>query len=186
MDNLTSLLKTKKTVFTFQDVKNILKIPTDSGTKSFLQRAKANQSLYSPYKWFWALPNYDPLELACKIKAKAYVSCETILFKEGIFFQFYGNTISCVSDDSRKYKIDKKDVFYYKIKSDILNNPIGIKEYNNYRIATPERALCDYIYLHPNGTIDSPESINQIRLKQVLPIYPKKTALYIHKLLNVK
>jgi hypothetical protein len=53
-------------------------------------------------------------------------------------------------------------------------------------MATPERALCDYIYLHPNGTIDAPESINKIRLNQILPIYPKKTVLYIQKLLDVK
>lgn len=50
MENLTILLKTKKTVFFFQEIKKFLKIPTDAGTKSFLQRAKANQSLYNPYK----------------------------------------------------------------------------------------------------------------------------------------
>ena len=186
MENLSTLLKTKKTVFTFQEVKNILKIPTDAGTKSFLQRAKANESLYNPYKGFWVLPNYEPLELACKIKDKSYISCETVLFKEGVFFQFYGNTISCMANESRKYKIDKKEVVYYKIKSDILNNPIGIRVNGNYRIATPERALCDYIYINPRGVIDAPENINKIRIRQILPIYPKQTALYIQKLLHVE
>ncbi len=186
MENLTTLLKTKKTVFSFQEVKQILEIPTEAGTKSFLQRAKANRSLANPYKGFRTLPNYEPFELACKIKSKAYVSCETVLFKEGVFFQFYGNTISCISDDSRKYKVDGKELIYYKIKSDILENPIGIRESGNYRIATPERALCDYIYLNPRGVIDAPENINKVRLKQILPIYPKQTSLYIEKLLNVK
>lgn len=108
------------------------------------------------------------------------------MFKEAVLFQFYGNTISCVSDDSRNYTIEGKCFPYYKIKSDILNNPIGIREYDNYRIATPERALCDYVYLHPNASIDAPESINRIRIKQILPIYPKQTALYIAKLLDVQ
>lgn len=186
MDNLTTLIKTQKTIFTFQEVKNFLKIPTDAGVKSFLQRAKANQSLYNHYKGYRALPNYNPYELACKIKSGSYVSCETVLFKDGVFFQFYGNTISCICDDSRKYKIDGNAVIYYKIKSEIFKNPIGIKDYKNYRIATPERALCDYIYLNPNGTIDAPESINMTRISQILPIYPAKTALYIKKLLHVQ
>ena len=186
MKNLTILLKTKKTVFSFQEIKKILKIPTDAGTKSFLQRAKANQSLYNPYKGYWALPNYEPWELACKIKSNSYISTETVLFKEWVFFQFYGNTISCIANESRKYKIDNKELIYYKIKSDISNNPIGIREYANYRIATPERALCDYIYLNPHGVIDATENINQIRLNQIIDIYPKKTVLYIKKLLHVE
>jgi hypothetical protein len=184
MDNLTTLLKTRRTVFSFQEVKDILQIPTDAGVKSFLQRAKANDALLNPIKGIWALSVYDPKELACKLKKGSYISCETVLFKEGVFFQFYGNTISCVANDSRNYTIDGQYFPYYKIKSSILYNPIGIREYDNYRIATPERALCDYVYLHPNASIDAPESINQIRLKQILPIYPRQTALYISKLLD--
>ncbi|MEI7562726.1 MAG: hypothetical protein WCJ39_03250 [bacterium] len=186
MENLSTLLKTRKTVFSFQEVKYFLKIPTDAGTKSFLQRAKANGSLGNPYKGYWTLPNYDPMELACKIKKNAYISCETVLFKEGVFFQFYGNTFSCASDDSRSYTIDGRNFPYYKIKTSILHNPIGIRQYDNYRIATPERALCDFVYLYPRASIDAPESINKVRLKQILPIYPRQTALYIQKLLDVE
>ncbi len=186
MNIITTLIETGKTIFTNQELKEIVKIPTAKGFESFLYRAKKSKTLYNPIKGYRALPNYEPMELACKIKKNTYISCETVLFKEGVFFQFYGNTFSCVTSDSRYYKIDGRLFPYYKIKSSILNNPIGIRDYDNYRIATPERALCDYIYLHPNGSIDAPESINQIRLKQILPIYPKKTALYIQKLLNVE
>ncbi len=186
MNNLTQLIKTKKTVFSFQELKEILQIPSDDGVKSFLKRAKENKTLSNPYKGFWVLPNYNPWELSCKIKPRAYISCETVLFKEGVFFQFYGNTISCINNRSEQYTLDEKYFIYYKMKPEILNNPIGIREYENYRIATPERALCDYIYLNPRASIDAPESINKIRLHQILPFYPKKTALYIEKLLNVE
>lgn len=186
MNNISTLSKTKKTVFTFAEIKKTLAISTDTGVKSFLQRAKANQSLYNPYKGIRTLPNYDHFELSHVFRPQSYISLETVLFKEGVFFQYYGNTISCASNDSRNYSIDKKAFIYYKIKDEILRNPIGIKKYDHYRIATAERALCDYIYLHPNGRIDAPESINKIRLKQILPIYPKKTALYIQKLLDGK
>ncbi|HRX63528.1 MAG TPA: hypothetical protein P5060_00260 [Candidatus Absconditabacterales bacterium] len=185
MNNIIKLIKSNQTVFSIQELEKIFDIPTKKGLESFLYRSKKNKSLENPYHGIRALPNYENLELACKIKPNSYISCERVLFQEGVFFQFYGNTYSCVSNESCKYKIGDKDFLYYKIKSDILNNPIGIRNYDNYRIATAERALCDYIYLNPNGKIDAPESINQVRLKQILPIYPKKTALYIKKLLNV-
>jgi hypothetical protein len=185
MDNITKLITTKQTVFSFQELKKLLNIPTNAGVKSFLQRAKHNQTLNNPFKGFRALPHYNTRELACKIKPQAYISCETVLFKEGVFFQFYGNTVSCISNDTRKYQIDGKPVLYYKIKNSLLNNPIGIRNYEHYRVATPERALCDYIYLNPRGSIDAPESINQIRLQDMLPFYPKTTILAIEKLLHV-
>lgn len=186
MNNIGAIIKSKKTVFTFQEIKKILGIPTDAGVKSFLQRAKANRLLYGHYKGIRTLHNYDPFEFAQIFRPQSYISLETVLFKEGVFFQYYGNTISCASTDSRNYVIDGKTYAFYKIKSDILNNPIGIRNYEHYRIATPERALCDYVYLHPRATIDAPESINKIRLNQILPIYPQKTALYIKKLLDAE
>ena len=36
---------------------------------------------------------------------------------------------------------------YRKIKNEILLNPLGIKNKNNVQIATPERAICDKLYL---------------------------------------
>jgi hypothetical protein len=186
MNNIAQLLKTQKTVFSFQELKEILNIPTDRGLKSFLWRTKENKVLSNPYKGFRALPNYDTWELSYKMKTQSYISCETVLFKEGAFFQFYGNTISCINNRPYQYSIDGQLFIYHKIKDKILNNPIGIRDYKTYRIATLERALCDYIYLNPHGVIDAPESINKIRLNQILPFYPKKTALYIKKLLDVE
>jgi hypothetical protein len=186
MNNLTQLITTPKTIFTFQEVKEILQIPTDEGVKSFLKRAKKNQALSNPYRGFRALPNYDTFELAYKMRPDGYISCETVLFREGVFFQFYGNTVSCMASRSNHYKIDEKNIIYYKLNPELLHNDNGIRTYETYRIATPERALCDYIYLNPRASIDAPESINRIRLSQILPLYPKKTALYIEKLLNVE
>jgi len=185
MNYAFQLYSSKKTIFSIDDIQKLVSFPSKDAMNKFLQRAKKDKILLNPYKGYRALPNYEPYELACKIKNKAYLSCETVLFKEGVFFQFYGNTFSCIANDSRKCQIDGKDFLYYKIKSSISDNPIGIKEYNNYRIATPERALCDYIYLNPRGVIDAPENINKDRLKQILPIYPQSTNLAIQKLINV-
>lgn len=184
MNHLTKILQTNRSVFSFQDIKQITQIATDAGVKSFLQRSKDGGSLLNPIKWWRTLPHYDPFVLACAMRLWSYISCETVLFREGVFFQFYGNTVSCIASQPSHHAIGTESIVYYRIKPSIFTSTQGIREHHGYRIATPERALCDYIYLNPRGVIDAPESINRIRIKQLLPLYPKKTALYITKLLD--
>lgn len=189
MDNLTTLLKTKKTVFTFQEVKNFLKIPTDAGVKSFLQRAKANKSLLSPIKGIRTLSVYQKYELACKLKKDSYVSLETVLYDVGAIFQAYFSTVTCIASQTITYHFDNKQYKYSKIKNDLLKNTLGIKEYEHYRMAMPERALCDYVYLYPNAMLDNPEIFHKrdalVRLKKFLPLYPKQTRTHILRILKL-
>jgi len=185
MQKIKQLLELKQTVFSIRELYDIFPDTNTRNVDNFLYRTKKSGLLLNLRKGIWALPNYNALELACKIKIPSYISCETVLFKEGVIFQFYGNTFSCISGDSRRYNIDGKEYIYYKIQTKISSKIIGIRKYENYNIATPERALCDYIYLNPKGVIDAPESINKDRLKQILPLYPKSTNLVIQKLVNV-
>ncbi len=189
MDNLSTLLKTKKTVFSFQEVKFFLQIPTDAGVKSFLQRAKANQSLLNPIKGIRTLPVYDHKELACMLKKNSYISLETVLYDFGAIFQAYFHSVTCVANQSINYNFNDRKYTYSKIKEDILHNDLGIKTYDNYRIAMPERALCDYIYLHPTAPLDNPEIFHKadsiVRLRKFLSLYPKKTKEHIRKVLKL-
>jgi len=110
---------------------------------------------------------------------------ETVLYDSGAIFQYYGNYTSCVSDDSRTISIDDHTYAYSKIKDSILLDPIAIRDYGSYRISTPERALCDYIYLHPKAQLDDTSIFEWTRLRQILALYPKKTALTIKQMLDV-
>ena len=65
MNNISALLKTKKTVYTFDQLKEIFQIPTIAGLKSFLQRAKKDGRLLNPRKGVRTLPVFDPDECAC-------------------------------------------------------------------------------------------------------------------------
>ena len=189
MDNIITLLKTKKTVFSFQEVKEYLQIPTNAGVKSFLQRAKANQALLNPIKGIRTLPVYNHQELACMLKKDSYISLETVLYDFGAIFQAYFHLVTCVSSQSISYNFNDRQYSYSKIKDDILNNDLGIKNYDNYRIAMPERALCDYIYLHPTAPLDNPEIFHKedslIRLRKFLPLYPKQTKEHIRRVLKL-
>ena len=182
MNRLSKLLGAKKTVFNYDDLKTIFPDITDHNLRIYLHNLKKNNILKNPLKGYRALPNYDPKELVYSIKKSGYISTQTVLFREGVMFQFMWNTWECMADRHKEYIIDGQNIKFYKLKPELLNNPIGIREYDNYRIATPERALCDYIYLYPKAWIDAPENINKIRLKQILPYYPKATALAINKL----
>ena len=173
MKKIAKLISTKKTVFTIPELTTYLQIPTQAGLKSFLQRAKHSKILLNPIKGIRTLPVYDPFEFSSKLNSDSYISCETVLFREGIFFQFYGNTVSAVTFKSRNYHIGDQHFIYYRIQPKIAQNPMGIREYDTYRMATPERALCDYIYLHPKASIDAPELINQRRIESSTLSIPK-------------
>lgn len=79
---------------------------------------------------------------------------------------------------------------YTKIKTELFENGVGIKEYPTYRMAMPERALCDYLYLYPRATLDNPEIFNTptsiARFKKFLPFYPRTTQNTLRKLLKLQ
>ena len=89
-------------------------------------------------------------------------------------FSFMEIHVSVVTFTSRNYDIDDQHFIYYYIQPKIVQNTRGITEYDDYRMATLERALCDYIYLHPKASIDAPALIDQRRIEKLYSFYPKK------------
>lgn len=66
------------------------------------------------------------LELANKIYTPSYISFEIVLVKEGIIFQKY-QTIFAASYLSRRIKVGEQEIFYRKIKNEILLNNLESK-----------------------------------------------------------
>lgn len=158
------LINTGKTVFRRHDIALIVDIPSMSGLSNFLMRAKKQNILQLVHNGLRALYRYNPKELASKIRKKSYISLETVLYEAGVTFQFSPQTIHCISDDSRQYRIHEYSYIYHKIKTDILLNPLGIISTATTRIATPERALCDLLYLYPQTSIENIEILDQRKL----------------------
>ena len=151
MKYLKELIVTKKTVFTSDEIKNILSNISPETLEKSLYRAKQNGDLLNPYKGIWTLPVYDEKELACKLKKNSYISLESVLYDAGAIFQSYLNTETCVAQSTLDLVINGINYRYNKIKDDLLLNDTFVKQYDDYRIATPERALCDYVYLFPRA-----------------------------------
>lgn len=173
-----------KTVFTVQDC--LLLFPTTKAqtVRNFFQRMKKKWIMHQAQWWIWTLKEYDHYELFSKLKKNSYISCETVLKQAGVIFQRQGNTITWISDNSIQKSVDGWNYTYRKIQSTILLEPAWIIHANHYAIATPERALCDIIYLSPDMYFDDLSSLSQEKIKVLSQYYPPRVLSRLTKLFN--
>ncbi len=187
MKYLKLVIESKKTVFTISELKFLFKIKNSAQINLIMQRMKKQNIVKNLWYGIWTLPEYDKLELASKLRQSSYISLEYILQKNGIIFQSYEKTITLVSHNTFNKKIDWLNFEYHKIKSTILTNPLWLVYTGKYYIATPERAVCDMIYLYKNIFFDNIQSLDSQLLSSLSKIYPHTTSLLIKKLIkNVK
>jgi len=184
--NFIKLLRSQKTVFTTEDLKLILDTNNENTIRNFFYRAQKKWLLENIYYWIRKLVDKDIniFEFASKVKKNSYISFETVLKKEWIIFQYYGNTIFLASDNTWEKKTKDFIIKYNKLKSDILINPLGINHKKWYAIASPERAICDRIYISPGYFFDNLENIDLEKLAQISQIYNKRVILEVKKLIQ--
>lgn len=188
MNQIAKLLNSKQTVFTLSELKSHLQIPTESGLKSFLQRAKKDGRLLNPQKGIRTLPVYDMNELAGKLFPGGYISLEPVLFQAGVMFQYYGNTVQCIWHKNADIFFNNQNYTARVLKKDLYNNPTCIQEFYGYRKAMPERAFCDLVYLRPQAQVDNPQyfqsETSKVRFEMLFPFYPKATQKRILNLIS--
>jgi len=173
-DFFATLLRSKNTVFTFKELSLIWNETDVKLIKKRVYRYTKKGKLHSIRKGIYAKDkNYDKLELANKIFTPAYISLETVLSREGIVFQHYGQ-IFVVSYLSREIICDGQTYIFRRMKSVILTNSVNVEKEENYYIASKERAFLDTIYLNKNYHFDNLSSINWDKCFEMLPIYDNK------------
>jgi len=184
MKFLDKIIDSKKTVFTYKDIELILWILNKNTIKSFFYRAKKIWFLKNIYKWLYTLKDFNKNELFCKLKKNSYISFETVLKEESVIFQYYWNNIFLASNNTWEKKILEYAVHFFKIKDDILYNPLWLINKWNYTIATAERAICDIIYIAKDYYFDNLEWINKNKLIEISKIYNKRVVLKIQELIK--
>ncbi|MCF7834912.1 hypothetical protein K9M48_02555 [Candidatus Gracilibacteria bacterium] len=184
MKHIDKILESGNTVFKANEFALLLDITNKNTLKTLIQRLKKSRIIIYHGGGLRSLKKYDSYELASKIKSKSYISLETVLQKEGIIFQDYGNTVTLISDKSFEKIIDTRKYSFSKIKDTILLNTIGIKDMGKYMMASKERAICDRIYLTPSYYFDNLGNLNTKLLEKLSTIYNKSTNLRIKKLLH--
>ena len=172
-DYIARLLRSKNTVFTFQEITLIWGETNVVRAKQRINRYVKTGKLYAVRRGIYAKDEtYNKLELATRIYAPAYISFETVLAAEGVVFQFYGQ-IFAASYLARELVINGQTYAFKKIKNAILLNPAGIAN-DGYSIATAERAFLDTIYLNKDYHFDNLRPLNWDKVFEMLPIYENK------------
>lgn len=185
MKNIAKIIASEKTVFTISDIQKLLHIDNYGYARLLLHRWKKSSIVKNPYAGIFTLPKYDMYEFASKLQPWSYISFETVLQNAGIIFQDYEHTIMLAGNDTMQKKIGDTTYVYHKIKDGILYNPLGIENHDNkYMIASPERAVCDMIYLYKNIYFDNVRDLSKEKLETIKQIYPKATILLINNLIQ--
>lgn len=174
-DNLIAkLYESPKTILT---IKDIALIWGETNTVNLISKIKyyAKQgSLVRLTRGVFAKDkNYNPKELATSLYTPSYISFETVLREAGIIFQ-HQTAIFVAGPYPTTKKISDQTITFRKLKDSVLYSALGIKNEENYSIATPERAFLDTIYLSPKFYFDNLRSINWETCAELAKIYDNK------------
>lgn len=151
---------TTQTVFGFSDLSNAVEGYSGSKLRSALKYAVQKGDLYRISKGIYSLSKeYSKQEFANKYISPSYIGLYTVFQVTGIVFQPY-TSIYLIANRSREVEIDSQKYIYRKIKNEMLLNPMGIINENYVQKATPERAICDKLYLDGDEYFDNLRSID--------------------------
>lgn len=172
MDNLMAkIYQSPKTVLTNKDLALIWEETNANNLKAKIAYYVKRGALIRLTRGVFAKDeNYNVKELATSIYTPSYISFETVLREAGIIFQHY-DTIFVAAPYAFSKKIDKHTFTFRKLKDNLLFNPAGIKNENDYSLATAERAFLDMIYLFPKYYFDNLKPINWERCRKLVKIY---------------
>lgn len=171
---LEILLRSSKTIFSTKDAallwsENDKKTITDR-LKKYAKTGKlvrVRRGLYAKDN------NYDRFELATRIYTPSYISFETVLTREGINFQYYGN-IFVASYINREITVGDQKITFVRMKDYVLSNTVGIEHKGTYAGATKERAFLDRIYVSKDYYFDNLASLDWDKVFEILSIYHNK------------
>ncbi len=164
-----------KTVFTVSDLAILWNIVNKNVLRVTIARAKGYGYLESIRRGMYRLIGKDvnKLELAGKLKKNSYISFETVLAHQGVINQWY-EAITSASDRKLEVVNEYGEFTYRRLPERVVSNMSGIVNKRIYRIATVERAICDYFYKVGWVYLDDVHDINIDKLMQIAQIYRSK------------
>ncbi len=171
---LGAILRSPNTVFSTKDVALLWNEDDKSVITDRLKRYVQAEKLIRVRRGLYAKDkNYNRFELATRIYTPSYVSFETVLTREGVSFQYYGN-IFVASYINREITIGDQRITFIRMKDYVLSNTLGIESKAGYSIATKERAFLDRIYVSKDYHFDNIASLDWSKVFAIAPIYHNK------------
>jgi predicted transcriptional regulator of viral defense system len=171
---LEILLRSSKTIFSTKDVVLLWGEQSENAARVRLNYYVKAGKLVRVHRGFYAKDqNYDRFELATRIYTPSYISFETVLTREGVNFQYYGN-IFVASYVNREINVGEQKITFVRTKDYVLSNTTGIEHKEGYAIATRERAFLDRVYVSKDYHFDNLANLNWDKIFEILPIYHNK------------
>ena len=171
---LLDIFRSQSTILSFKEILLSLKSSSAQLLKRRLNYYVKKGELYAVRRGLYAKnKDYDRWELATKIFTPAYISFETILFEQGIIFQFY-STIFVATYQTKDIECDGQTYSFKKLKDTLLIDTTGIENRGNYFAATKERAFLDLLYLNNDYYLDNPTDLDFDKIFSIVPIYKNK------------
>ena len=171
---LEVLLRSAKTLFSSKDVSLLWREESEEVVKKRLNKYVKVGKLIRVRRGFYVKDkNYDRFELATRINTPSYISFETVLTRQGVNFQYYGN-IFVASYINREVSIGEQKITFVRTKDYVLSNTTGIEHKDGYAIATRERAFLDRVYVSKDYHFDNLANLNWDKVFEILPIYHNK------------
>jgi predicted transcriptional regulator of viral defense system len=171
---LETLLRSNKTVFSIQDVALMWGEENERAISIRLNKYTRAGKLIRVRRGLYVKDqNYDRFELATRIYTPSYISFETVLTREGVNFQYYGNVFAA-SYINREISVGDQKITFVRMKDYVLSNTTGIEHTGNYAIATRERAFLDRVYVSKEYHFDNLANLNWDTVFEILPIYHNK------------
>ncbi len=168
------LLRSHQTIFSTKDAALLWNENSNSVVTNRLKKYVKSGKLFRPYRGLYAKDQkFNYFELATRIYTPSYISFETVLTREGVNFQYYGN-IFVASYVNREINIGEQKVSFVRMKDYVLSNTTGIEHKDGYAIATPERAFLDRVYVSKDYHFDNLANLNWDKVFEILPIYHNK------------
>ncbi len=175
---LDILLRSPRTVFSSKDVSLLWGEASKEIIKKRLNKYVTSKKLIRVRRGFYVKDkNYNRFELATRINTPSYISFETVLTKEGVNFQYYGN-IFVASYINREITVDDQRITFIRMKDYVVSNTTGIEHGAGYAIATKERAFLDRIYVSKEYHFDA---IMRLIIATSLASFVIYTAGIIHR-----
>lgn len=148
IDVYAKLRDLKVSIFETRDVAALLNISTNHANK-ILSRIEATNQIINIKRGIWIFPDLDPLKLPCLLTAPfpAYVSLQTALYYHGMISQIPSTIYAVSIARSRLYVTPIANVSIHHIDPTFFFGYEDIKNDELLKIATPEKALIDLLYL---------------------------------------
>lgn len=170
MYRIDTLLKLKEKLFHTNDLALLWGITNKNTLYTTTKRYIQKGILIPIHKGYYSTISIDQLEPfklgVGYLHRFAYLSCETVLIREGIIFQ-KENYLTLVSNISKKFKISNHSYFVRQLKDNYLYNDRGIDRINGVMMASVERAVADLLYFNHDYYFDNKKKIDWKKVKKI-------------------